>query len=159
FLPERTTREAVDWMARADDWCLSRQIPWGHRVPARVCRRCAGWTVERLRCCPECGEPVDVERDVLDTWFSGALWPVAAAGWPDRGALRRLYPLSAMTSGRDILFFLFVRLLALGRFVMGEFPTHTCYFHGLVVSADGSKMSKSRGNTVTVPQALAERHA
>ena len=159
FLPERMTREAVDWMARADDWCLSRQIPWGHRVPARVCRRCSGWTVERLRCCPECGEPMDVERDVLDTWFSGSLWPVAAAGWPDEGDLRRLYPLSAMTSGRDILFFLFVRLLALGRFVMGEFPTHTCYFHGLVVSADGSKMSKSRGNTVTVPQALAERPA
>lgn len=159
FLPEHTAREAMDWMARADDWCLSRQIPWGHHIPARVCRRCAGWTTRRLRCCPECDGPLDVERDVLDTWFSASLWPVGTAGWPDEGEMRRRYPWSAITSGRDLLFFFYIRMLAMDRFVTGEYPTPVCYSHGLVVSADGSKMTKSRGNTVTVWRALAERPA
>ena len=158
FLPESTSREALDWMARAEDWCLSRQVPWGHHVPARVCRRCAGWTTQRLRCCPECDGPLDVERDVLDTWFSASLWPVGTAGWPDEEELRRLYPWSVITSGRDILFFFYVRMLTMSRFVMDAYPTSTCYSHGLVVSADGTKMSKSRGNTVTVVQALATHH-
>jgi valyl-tRNA synthetase len=159
FLPERITREAMDWLARADDWCLSRQVPWGHRVPARVCRRCAGWTTARLRRCPDCNQPLDVERDVLDTWFSVSLWPIATAGWPDEDAMGRLYPMSAMTTGRDILFFMFVRMLALCRFMTGAYPTPTCYYHGLVVAADGTKMSKSRGNAVSVPQALASHDA
>ncbi|HSR25235.1 MAG TPA: class I tRNA ligase family protein, partial [Candidatus Eisenbacteria bacterium] len=159
FLPESTTREALDWMARAEDWCLSRQVPWGHHVPARVCRRCAGWTTQRLRCCPECDGPLDVERDVLDTWFSASLWPVGTAGWPDEEELHRFYPWSAITSGRDILFFFYVRMLTMSRFVMGAYPTSACYSHGLVVSADGTKMSKSRGNTVTVPRSLAAHHA
>jgi valyl-tRNA synthetase len=159
FLPEHTEREAMDWMARAEDWCISRQIPWGHRIPARVCRRCAGWTTKRLRSCPECGGPLDVDRDVLDTWFSASLWPIGTAGWPDEGTMSRLYPWSVITSGRDLLFFWYIRLLAMDRFFTGAFPTPVCYSHGLVVSADGSKMTKSRGNTVTVSQALAVRHA
>ncbi|HEX9993549.1 MAG TPA: class I tRNA ligase family protein [Acidimicrobiales bacterium] len=159
--PEPVRRQAIDWLAKAQDWCVSRQIPWGQVIPARRCTAgaCDGFTVDGDGPCPACGAPTEPETDVFDTWFSSSLWPLGTAGWPDEAALARRYPADLMTSGRDILFFLFVRLLALGRELTGRFPVAACHFHGLVRDAHGQKMSKSRGNTVTVDAAVAEHGA
>lgn len=152
FTPAGIGEQVVDWLERADEWCLSRQVPWGQRIPAHRCPRCEGWALEPGRC-PRCGAPLARERDVLDTWFGCALWPLASARWP----VRDLYPVATLTTGKDILFFWLVRSLVLCQYVSGTPPAPSCFVHGLVLDPQGRKMSKSIGNTVTVSEAVA-RH-
>lgn len=157
ILPASQLNAATSWLEKLEDWCLSRQIPWGQRIPAWRCTSCEGWTLEAEERCPACGEPSMAEEDVFDTWFSSTFWPLAAAGWPDQRQVERLYPNTALTTGKDILFFWVLRVLALNRFLTGRFPTSRCYLHGLVRDEQGQKMSKSRGNTVMAEEAIA-RH-
>jgi methionyl-tRNA synthetase len=157
LLPASTAREAAEWLREPEDWCVSRQIPWGHRIPAWRCDTCAAWATRRGRCAA-CGTAMAAETDVLDTWFSSSLWFLATAGWP--GELDpAVHPVSLITTGRDILFFWVLRLLALSRRLAGWFPSDVCYLHGLVLDADGQKMSKSRGNVVSLPDACREHGA
>jgi valyl-tRNA synthetase len=154
LVPDSVAREAVEWLTHVEDWCVSRQIPWGHRIPARRCSACAGWSPRAARC-PDCGADTIAETDVLDTWFSSSLWFLAIAGWP--GPLDpAVHPLSIITTGRDILYFWVLRSLAFSRRLGGAFPTATCYLHGLVLDAEGRKMSKSRGNVAGLRETCAE---
>ncbi|MEU0725952.1 class I tRNA ligase family protein [Streptomyces sp. NPDC006140] len=155
--PSSVEREARHWLDSARDWCISRQIRWGQPIPAVVCGDCAYWTLPPAGSgsCLDCGGALRAETDVFDTWFNSAHWPIAVSGWPAATARSR-YPAAVMTSGRDILFFWFIRLLAIGTFVTGSPPTRECWLHGLVVDEHGQKMSKSRGNGVTLDDALAE---
>lgn len=148
FTPAGIQDQVMDWLRRADEWCVSRQIRWGQRIPAYRCSDCAGWSLGGGHC--SCGRRLVAETDVLDTWFGCALWPLAAGRWPDGG----LYPAATLTTGRDILFFWLVRCLALCRYMTGVLPTASCFVHGLVLSDRGEKMSKSAGNTVTVTAAV-----
>ncbi len=154
FTPAPVGDQVVDWLERADEWCLSRQVPWGQRIPAHRCRRCEGWALEPGRC-TRCSGLLGRERDVLDTWFGCALWPLASGRWP----ARQLYPATVLSTGRDILFFWLVRSLVLCRYVSGTLPAGSCFVHGLVLDAAGRKMSKSVGNTVTVTEAVARHGA
>jgi valyl-tRNA synthetase len=149
FDPAAVGDEVRDWLERADEWCLSRQVRWGPRIPAYRCRRCEGWATEAGRC-SRCGTPLARERDVLDTWFGCALWPLASTRWP----AQELYPAAVLTTGRDIVFFWLVRSLVLCRYVSGSLPARSCFVHGLVLDAEGRKMSKSVGNTVTVAEGV-----
>jgi len=158
FRPEECQREALHWLGHVEDWCVSRQIPWGQRVPASHCPHCDGWSLQPGLRCERCGTAMVESSDVFDTWFSSSLWPLATAGWPDGPELGVLYPVSVMTTGRDILFFWLVRTFVLcGHLAGGRWPAPVAYLHGLVVDGRGEKMSKSRGNVVTLHAAV-ERH-
>ena len=179
FVPRQWENTYFEWMRNIRDWCISRQIWWGHQIPAWYCRACDGERMlagaagglsllpgaqpvvarERPAACPRCGgEDLVQDPDVLDTWFSSALWPFSTLGWPDRTPeLTRYYPTSVLVTGFDIIFFWVARMLMMGLYIMQAVPFRDIVIHGLVLDEEGRKQSKTRGNVVD-PLDLIARH-
>lgn len=152
FVPERFTKNYTGWMENIHDWCISRQIWWGHRIPVWYCDECGEMSASRtdLEKCPKCGSThIHQDEDALDTWFSSALWPFSTMGWPDNTELlKQFYPTSVLVTGYDIIFFWVARMLIMGMEFMKEIPFEKVFIHGLVRDSQGRKMSKSLGNGI-----------
>ena len=161
FVPERFSKTYTNWMENVHDWCISRQLWWGHQIPAWTCGDCGHINVEREdpTCCSKCGSAnLTREDDVLDTWFSSALWPFSTLGWPEKTAdLDFYYPNSVMVTGYDIIFFWVARMIFSGCEQMKKIPFETVLIHGLVRDDKGRKMSKSLGNGID-PLVMAEQY-
>ena len=161
FVPERFTKIYINWMENVHDWCISRQLWWGHQIPAWYCDDCGHITVSREDVC-ECelchSKNIHREEDVLDTWFSSALWPFSTMGWPEKTAeLDYWYPTSVMVTGYDIIFFWVARMIFSAMEQMDEEPFKTVFIHGLVRDSQGRKMSKSLGNGID-PLEMADKY-
>ena len=160
FVPERYKGVYLNWLENIHDWCISRQLWWGHRIPIWYCQACADVHVsleETIDACPSCGGAVEQDPDVLDTWFSSGLWPFVTLGWPEQtDDLRRFYPGSVMETGYEILFIWVARMVFLGLEMMGDLPFHTVYLHGIVRDVEGAKMSKTKGNVIDPTEVTAD---
>ncbi len=161
FVPAHRTLDYYRWMENIHDWCISRQLWWGHRIPAWYCDACGEITVAREdpSACEHCGsEDIRQDEDVLDTWFSSGLWPLTTLGWPEPTSdLERFYPTSLMETGWDILFFWVARMMMFGLHFKGDVPFRTVFLHSMVLGEDGQKMSKTKGNVVD-PMELVEQY-
>ena len=159
FVPERFTKTYTNWLESIRDWCISRQLWWGHRIPAWYCQDCGETivTTETLTECPCCHGKVEQDPDVLDTWFSSALWPFATMGWPENTEeVKHWYPTSVMVTGYDIIFFWVARMIFMGLEFKEEIPFKHVFIHGLVRDSQGRKMSKSLGNGINPLEVIEE---
>jgi len=159
FVPERFTKTYTNWLESIRDWCISRQLWWGHRIPAWYCQDCGETivTTETLTECPHCHGKVEQDPDVLDTWFSSALWTFATMGWPDNTEeVKHWYPTSVMVTGYDIIFFWVARMIFMGLEFKEEIPFKHVFIHGLVRDSQGRKMSKSLGNGINPLEVIEE---
>ena len=161
IVPSTWEATYFDWMNNIRDWCISRQLWWGHRIPVWYCDGCGKVIVSTTDpdACPDCaGTSLRQDEDVLDTWFSSSLWPFSTLGWPKRtNALKTFYPTSLLITGFDILFFWVARMMMMGIYVMKDVPFHDVYLHALVRDEKGEKMSKSKGNVID-PIVMIERY-
>ena len=159
IIPERFTKVYLNWMENIRDWCISRQLWWGHRIPVWYCKDCGDMivSIEDPPFC-HCGSHnIEQDKDVLDTWFSSGLWPHSTLGWPDDTPdFRYFYPTSVMETGYDIIFFWVARMIMLGIENTGKIPFHTVYLHGMVRDEKGEKMSKVKGNVLNPLEAIKE---
>ena len=159
FVPDNFKKRYFEWMYNIHDWCISRQLWWGHRIPAWYCDACGKIVVsaETPEKCPTCGAALRAETDILDTWFSSALWPFSTLGWPDdTDDLRAFYPTDTLITGPDIIFFWVARMIMMGLKFAGEIPFSQVHINGIVRDALGKKMSKTKGNIVEPLQLIDE---